>query len=74
MVYESEKMGTLHKMSRKPTILTAYRDGPDDFVEVSADDIEVPEEVALELLRVGAIDYATAKTLTVQGLFDLLME
>lgn len=61
-------------MTRKPTILTAYGPGPDDFVEVAAEDLEVPEEVALELVRVGAIDYATAKTLTVQGLFDLLME
>ena len=68
-------MGKLIKMqSKKPTILTAYLDGPDDFVEVAAEDLEVPAEVALELVRVGAIDYARAKTLTVQDLFDLLME
>jgi len=61
-------------MSRKPTILTAYLDGPDDFVEVDSGDIEVPTDVVLELVRVGAIDYATAQNFTLQSLFDLLME
>jgi len=61
-------------MSRKPTILTAHLDGPDDFVEVSAEDIEVPTDVTMELVRVGAIDYATAQDFTLQRLFDLLME
>jgi hypothetical protein len=61
-------------MSRKPTILTAYQDGPDDFVEVDSGDIEVPTDVTMELVRVGAIDYATAQDFTLQNLFDLLME
>lgn len=61
-------------MSRKPTILTAYQDGPDDFVEVDSGDIEVPTDVTMELVRVGAIDYATAQDFTLQSLFDLLME
>lgn len=84
VVHESEKMGTLHQMktaskatrphTQKPTILTAYMDGPDDFVEVQAEDVEVPEEVTMELVRVGAIDYATAQNFTLQKLFDLLME
>ncbi len=61
-------------MSRKPTILTACLDGPDDFVEVDSGDIEVPADVTMELVRVGAIDYATAQDFTLQSLFDLLME
>jgi hypothetical protein len=61
-------------MSRKPTILTAYHGGPDDFVEVDSGDIEVPTDVTMELVRVGAIDYATAQNFTLQSLFDLLME
>lgn len=61
-------------MSKKPTILTAYQDGPDDFVEVSAEDIDVPTDVTMELVRVGAIDYATARNFTIQSLFDLVME
>ena len=61
-------------MSRKPTILTAYLDGPDDFVEVDSGDIEVPTDVTMELVRTGRIDYATAQNFTLQSLFDLLME
>ena len=76
VVHESKKMGNLLQLkhTQKPTILTAYMDGPDDFVEVEAGDMEVPEDVAMELVRVGAIDYATAQNFTVQDLFDLLME
>ncbi len=40
--------------------------------EVEAGEVDVPDRVRVALVDSGRVDYATASTLTLQDLFDLL--
>jgi len=62
-------------MSQRPTILTIHdTHGTATTVEADASEVDVPDAVALELVRTGRIDYATAQNFTLQDLFDLITD